>query len=266
MENLHQQFRKLGSEKINLTHRLCALLPQIYKSRIYKKYANSIEEYAWRYAGLSVGVVQKTLRLNERLSRNVSEECGEKLQEIVAEVGVHKVAIVASMINEENEEQMIKAAKNLSKAALITMRKEMLHGNANETVKLELDEEMSALFLKLKKHYKCGGNSEVMRRMLRELDGKHFPRKSDQCSEAPSPGTKPVTRYINATKRREVVADGTCAKCNKPYEHLHHQTPFSISKSHDSLQPLCKAHHELAHAGETVVDKLFRKHREEALL
>ena len=146
------------------------------------------------------------------------------------------------------------------------MRKEVLHGHANEMVKLELDEEMSTMFLKLKKKFKCGGNREVMKKMLEEMCEKHLPEKKTRKNQVSGPGTKPVTRYVRAVRRSEVIGDGTCAKCNKPYDHLHHQIPFSISRSHDSLQPLCKSHHELAHSGETVVDELFRKHRQEAML
>lgn len=41
-------------------------------------------------------------------------------------------------------------------------------------------------------------------------------------------------------------------KCRKPAEHLHHTKRFAIVKRHlaEEIVPLCKIHHELAHAGE----------------
>jgi hypothetical protein len=57
-----------------------------------------------------------------------------------------------------------------------------------------------------------------------------------------------------------------CAKCNKPAEHLHHQIPYSISKSHESIIPLCKAHHDLIHhTGNNVTNKQYQLHKRIAL-
>ncbi|MBU2523607.1 HNH endonuclease [Patescibacteria group bacterium] len=64
---------------------------------------------------------------------------------------------------------------------------------------------------------------------------------------------KPVTRYIPAKLRRKIIAGhrSKCAfpHCNMPHDVLHHPDRFALKKSHDNLVPLCKKHHDLAHAG-----------------
>ncbi|MBI5755048.1 HNH endonuclease [Candidatus Peregrinibacteria bacterium] len=60
-----------------------------------------------------------------------------------------------------------------------------------------------------------------------------------------------IGRYIPADKKREVIAQtyGKCAypKCNTPFAVLHHIDRYRQSKTHDSIIPLCKIHHEFAH-------------------
>ena len=69
---------------------------------------------------------------------------------------------------------------------------------------------------------------------------------------------KPASRHVSAKIERIIRAyyGDVCsaAGCTKPAEHIHHEKPFALFGSHDPrhLRPLCKGHHELAHAGEYV--------------
>lgn len=62
-----------------------------------------------------------------------------------------------------------------------------------------------------------------------------------------------ITRYIPIQIRRTALqeTDERCAYpgCNNPYENFHHRIPFSLSRNHDSIVPLCKKHHEFMHNG-----------------
>jgi hypothetical protein len=49
--------------------------------------------------------------------------------------------------------------------------------------------------------------------------------------------------------------------CNKPAEEIHHVKPWAIFKKHEELRALCKAHHELAHQSDTLIDKKCRKYK-----
>lgn len=65
-----------------------------------------------------------------------------------------------------------------------------------------------------------------------------------------------TSRYIPAAIKKLIKAEHgtTCSKpnCANPAEQIHHEKLFSFTRVHDPrfLKPLCKAHHELEHAGE----------------
>ncbi|MBI4234713.1 hypothetical protein HY604_00235, partial [Candidatus Peregrinibacteria bacterium] len=52
-KDLHAQFVKLGISRNRLTRELLMLLPEIFKSGIYREYSATIVEYAGRFGGLS---------------------------------------------------------------------------------------------------------------------------------------------------------------------------------------------------------------------
>lgn len=195
-KNLHIKFVELGKSRNRLTRGLLLLLPEIYKSGIYRKYCATIVEYAGRFGGLSKGVVLKRLRLEKRLENKPI------LKEAILTEGLHKVALVAGVVTNENEEFLVKKLKGMSKPAVAQMAKEIrekmgeglngaddrvtqqelsFDGSAetqsdvvvNEErkfgsaefllckavpakIRIELDEGMTAKFLQLKK--KFGGN------------------------------------------------------------------------------------------------------------
>jgi len=65
--------------------------------------------------------------------------------------------------------------------------------------------------------------------------------------------TTTTTRPIKAQKRRNLDKEfkGKCGHpgCNKPATHFHHTKRFAHHKTHEYIVPLCKEHHDLAHAG-----------------
>ena len=69
----------------------------------------------------------------------------------------------------------------------------------------------------------------------------------------------PANRYIPVEVRRVVIEEfgKICSMpgCDKPAENLHHENGFAIDQCHDPrfLKPLCRGHHELAHAGNAFV-------------
>ncbi len=63
--------------------------------------------------------------------------------------------------------------------------------------------------------------------------------------------SKNDNRYLSTYKKYESGNGGQCAYpgCNKPHEVFHHPDRYSISENHDRIVPLCKEHHQMAHAG-----------------
>ncbi|MFA6918379.1 MAG: hypothetical protein WC285_06185 [Candidatus Gracilibacteria bacterium] len=97
-DDLHKEFVRLGKDRRNLTYKLLALLPEIYKQEIFKKrgYA-TIYEYAGRLGGLSDYVVDKTLRLQRHLEHKPF------LTQAIETVGVHKVDMIARLATPETD-------------------------------------------------------------------------------------------------------------------------------------------------------------------
>ena len=95
--DLHKEFVKLGRERNKITYKLLSLLREIDELKIYEKkgYAN-IYEYAARIAGLSPGVVTKTLKVEEKVKDL------PYLKEKIKTCGINKVGIVAGLATKEN--------------------------------------------------------------------------------------------------------------------------------------------------------------------
>ena len=192
--SLHKKFIQLGRQKFKLTNELLAILPEIYNSGIYKKYASSIFEYAAKFGGLSNSSVEKRLRIEKHLKDK------PKLREAIKEVGINKVSMVATLATPETEEAFVDKIKNMSKSAVQTLSKEMRQKSAvqtlskelrqksehaglscemvceakPQTIKLELNNEMTFLFLKLKKKWNLT-NKEVLAKILTQAIEKEFP-------------------------------------------------------------------------------------------
>lgn len=279
---LHDKFVALGRKRSKISHELIALLPQIYDTQTYKSFGcASIYEYAAIYGdGLSSGVVTKALKLKETL-----KDC-PKLFDAVKTQGVHKIAIVSKLARPENEKELVDVVENMSKSAVQEYSK-MRRGKKNrENMKIELDEEMMFMFLKLKNRLRTNSNKETLKRLLSAMNEQFFPgekfsenagsanfgSEKNEMGSAGDVGSsgdagdvrsfedvrsagdkKEKSRYISVPIRRETIrkTNGRCAYpcCIKPISVFHHVDGYAKTKSHDSLVGLCKIHHEFAHNG-----------------
>lgn len=271
---LHHQFVELGRQRNRLTYQLLELLPEIFERKIYKKYGCvTIEEYSGKFAGLPKSVVQKRLRLEKHLVDKPA------LKALVGSQGVHKVALVANFATVSTDKLWADKVQNMSKAGLESLAKEM-RGHlaqqqklssfpcsaASERITLELTGELLFLFLKMKKRF--GGNlshSEALKKMLEKLQGvsesknvKIRPLNYTQPSEVENK-QQSESRYIPVPLRTMALAStsGKCSypNCQHPYELFHHRERFANHKSHDSIVPLCKNHHEFMHNGLIIDEK-----------
>jgi hypothetical protein len=298
---LHKEFVRLGRERHKLTYKLLAILPKIYKLEIYKKYNfSSIYEYASKFAGIQCSIVDKTLQLNKNLRGK------PHLQKAVESEGIHKVALVAKLATPASDAAFADKVKNIRKQSLeefareIRAKKKIGNSGANDmtffssschtapnqdvpftslchaapsTIKIELDDEMQFLFLKLKKKYGNHlSNKEVLRKILKETQNSHSQKFSrgeikkeistgvnrqqktaKKALDRKAVAQKAHTRYIPAHQKKAALqrSAGKCAYpgCLKPADHFHHTKRFSETRDHRSITPLCKTHHEFAHNG-----------------
>ncbi len=297
--NLHLEFVRLGREKYRLANRLLFILPDIYESGIYKKYASDIYKYAGRFGGISKSAVDKRLRLEKHLE---NKPC---LRAAIEKVGVNKVALMATLATPQADAMVADKVLNMNKSALQTLSKELRHKGdrvesddknnrelclndinpcqaAPQTITIELDQEMTFLFLKFKKKSKSLSNKETMKRLLEEADGRDcesgFAKSGKGAAVRKSVIKNPVVekveaakimaeksvvkpvkvvtgdnskRYIKASLKRQTIGNGQCQypNCNKPSEHIHHPERYSITKSHNDLVALCRDHHQFMHNG-----------------
>jgi hypothetical protein len=202
------------------------------------------------------------------------------LKAAIREVGVNKVAMIATIATPETEKMFADKIKNMSKPAVQTLSKELRQKTTaqccavGERIKVELDEEMTFLFLRLKNKFgKQMSNKQIMKMILEKMIENEFSEKRKRISGNKTPKslpgenfsekhvkTKPKqegrvieNRYIQVHKRKKSLAQTNhkCAypNCNRPATTFHHTDRFSVSKSHKSIIPLCSDHHEFAHNG-----------------
>ncbi|MBL4694051.1 HNH endonuclease, partial [Candidatus Gracilibacteria bacterium] len=235
------EFVQLGRERRKLTNAMLAILPEIFRSGIWRKYADSIVEYAGKFGGLAPSAVRK------RLGLDLSTK--PLLAEAIKEIGVHKAAIINSVTTVENQEEMVRVAKSLNKESLITFVKD-IKGESRVDLSVDMDQETEFMFRKLQEKFQGHSNKLALKNMMAELFTKHFPQQKPRKVQKST-----VTRYIPAAKKREL--GDKCAKCDRPAKEYHHAVPWKDSHSHDSLVPLCREHHQIEH----IDDELYQKHR-----
>ncbi len=175
---------------------MLAILPDIYKSGIWKKYAGSIVEYCGKYGDIARTTVIKRLRLEENLVDKPF------LRAAIEHVGVHKVAMVAKLATAETDKSYAEKVLDMSKLAVQGMSKEVRRERENNEKegaaisglfdaieksdeaeqklkcaavptlkKIELDADASFLFMKLKAKFgKHMSDSKFMKLILEKTD------------------------------------------------------------------------------------------------
>ena len=190
-KNLHKKFVQLGRQRNHLLNEMLAILPEIHGSGIWKKYASSIVEYAGKFGGISKSAVLKRLRLEKHLQNKPN------LKSMIKEVGVNKIAMVATLASDKTDEAFADKVRHMSKSAIGVMAKELRAktdnagraGSQNDLfqlssacsavpvkIKLELNEEMSFLFMKLRGKWGVG-NTEVMKLLIDRAVASEFVEK-----------------------------------------------------------------------------------------
>jgi hypothetical protein len=246
-QRLHNEFVRLGGMRHKLKNRLLAILPEIYDSGIWKKYAGSIEEYAGKYGDIARTTVRKRLRLEDNLD---DLPC---LKAVIEKVGVHKVAMVAKIATPETDQAFAENISNMSRLAVQSLSKELrakgayqkngkrfcdqmnfadcaslgdmgqacLTGNQSQschaiprTTKIELDEESTFLFMKLKT--KLGKNlsdKEFLKLILKGREKQEFSQSHEHkqalliLSEADSVNTRKIEADNAAIARKSIIDD-----------------------------------------------------------
>jgi len=253
-KKLHEEFVRLGGMRHKLKNKMLAILPEIYESGIWKKYAGSIVEYAGKYGDIAGTTVIKRLRLEDNLD---DLPC---LKAAIEKVGVHKVAMVAKIATPETDQALAESILNMSKVAVQSLSKELRAGQKDENVndyqqllltdgdsankaplckavlitkKIELDEDTAFLFMKLKaKLGKYLSDKEFLKLMLEEREKQEFPevknRTKNKITDQKSLPTLPTGRQAGQAGVTAVAkqSEATTSKETGSYKSITGETRY----------------------------------------
>ena len=234
--NLHKQFLKLAKEKNKITYQLLSILPKIYELGIYKKYTRTIQGYAMQFAQIPESTVNKVLKLDQKLVDK------PLLKKAIAQVGIHKVAIVESITTSENEAIIVEKLQSMSKSSLEQLSKELRTSNnpKHKSLTLDLSPEMQQLW-----------NTALKRLNLTDLSDTKALQIILETVLTTNPKPEFTTKTLSKKQKNKVFKkySNKCAhpNCNKNAENIHHKDRYAKTKTHENLVPLCKVHHEFAH-------------------
>ena len=277
---LLEQCERLGRAALMWRNRFRALLPEVERRKLYlKKGYRDVFEFGKRLAGLSNAQVAESLNIAVRLEdkpvlRGLLES---------GEVSVNKITKIMSIATKENESELAENVQIMSTRTLETFSRDIrskaeygLHVKASAEIPLGRDQECKIQFTQEANAF--GFNEEVVQR-LKELKQKNIDINEalmeflDQREEGVVRAKEEVatslpeksTRYIPARVRKILTQEyGTkCAKtgCARPSQELHHRRRWALDQSHDPnlMAPLCKEHHQIAHAIDIRVQEIRRK-------
>jgi hypothetical protein len=259
-KELFELCKEYGKNAQIWQRKFVALLPEVFKRRLYKKRGfYSIHEFAAKLGGVSHKTVDEVLRLHER-TKNVPQ-----LQNQIEKHGWAKVRVVTSLIGTVKEKDLVEMVENLPKKSLEKGVQELkiekglavaseniaLPGEKLDTwtkMSFNLDPEtefrLRKLQQKLEKEKKeTVSFNEVLKTMLDAVEEKMPEPKKNKIK----------TKTISAAQKYELeqTYHGKCGfpGCNEPSINIHHPERYALKKNHEKIVPLCKSHHDLAHAG-----------------
>ena len=277
-KNLYLICKKCGASALEARRKFAGLLPEVYgrelaecekgRSWLKKRGFSCIYEFAAKLAGMSRDQVDLVLRLEKRF-----EDKAILHDALVrGEVSANKLSRVVSIATAENQQDLLGKVEALSNRALEVFVKDFKNQDGLEKAKNEqngmhvqtvepdlvLDKDVKNELIEMKK--KGIDINQILREFLHKRKEKLEQEKSEvvetQLRERDDRAIigMPANRYVPVEVRRVVIKEfGTrCSVpgCEKLAENLHHVNGFAIDQSHDPryLKPLCKGHHELAHA------------------
>ncbi len=245
--------KKYGADALLSRRKFIGLLPQIYETKAYlDDGCSSIFEFAAKTAGISNEQVRRVLNLEKRFKETPI------LHNLLikGDVSHNKLAKVASIVTLDNQETIAANVEVLSTRAIETIVRDFKNENGLSKPKkrqksvhvntLELDEDVQKELIQLQE--KGININELLRGALKK-------RKEDIQNQKDELEVKTTNSTYIPVKIKKILQQEYGTKCSYPtcYKdaaHLHHTDRFAMSKRHDPrfLAPLCRAHHEIAHA------------------
>jgi len=119
-KELYEYCRTAGLSARHWARRFVAALPEVARRHLYLKYKfRSIHEFASKMAGFSHKMVNETLRINEKFKDF------PKMKELIGEVGISKLKVVACIITTQTEQFWAAKVVDMSRPALEVLVREI---------------------------------------------------------------------------------------------------------------------------------------------
>lgn len=261
---LLEQCIKFGREALLWRNKFRALLPEVERRRLYLlKGFKNIYEFGERLAGLSMAQVAESLNIAQRLEdKPVLKSLLES-----GEVSVNKIVRVMSIATVENEGELAEKVQLLSLSALKTyvqdLKLEVMVDQTSVEVphanEYGLNEEVIQRLKELKK--KGIDVNEALLEFLNQRDQKIVRTKDQIAEELPESSSRYIPARVKNILNQEHGSKCAIKGCNKPSREVHHAARFSFSKSHNPnlMAPLCREHHQIAHAIDIKVAEIRMK-------
>jgi hypothetical protein len=269
---LYARCKEFGTNARHWQRKFAGLLPEVLKRRLHKKRGyGSIHEFAFKLAGMNQSLVEKILRLAQRLE----DKPHLKEQLVSGQEGWSKIEKVAFIATSETDQFWAEKVSSMPRLALeaYVQAKRREYPICLSAPGSEIEpEKLSTLFFKVKpsveeqlRLYKQNLEKEQKEPLSFEevmeslLNDKGSGRAQVQLQICPECAKRKVAessgRAIPRLVQHSLTAQygGICGfrACHKPADSVHHTRRFSLNPSHDPefLVPLCKAHERLIHTG-----------------
>lgn len=261
-EKLLHLCEKFGRRALHWRAKFIGLLPEVDRRKLYEKRGfNSIFEFAYKFAGLSQEQVRRALNLERRFG----DKPNLKNLLINGEVSINKLARVASIATNENEEELAERVQVLPRGALETLvRDYKIKSNSenqnglNETLfdcesvhvhtlNFEISQENIQELNRL--HSQGHDVNAIISTLLKKRDEEIQNKKEELGQQAKPVKSRAIPAKIKAILHEEFGTKCSIPGCKKLSGGTHHSQFFSLTYTHDPryMAPMCPAHHDLAH-------------------
>jgi len=281
--------RDVGAKARDWKKRFVALLPEVAKRNLHRKYGfASIVDFAGRLGGVGEYTVEVAMQVQKHINDKPA------LLELLPTVGVHKMRVIATIATKENQELLAKKVQEMSKSALevwareIRPRPEILNGatstnglngaqsqlfggsnefenfsnmsSVDERIHYSFDVDKDTDF-KLRKHKleiekdikRYATWCEVLKKLIDDKEKDKIENIKNTKNNINSDNNKPINRNIPEAIKKKIREkyQGRCGYpgCNKPSTVLHHTKRYAVSPNHENIIPLCSEHHQIVHTG-----------------
>ncbi len=237
-----------GKSAMHWRQLFIGLLPEVNRRKLYeKKNCSSIFEFAFKFGGLSEEQVRRALNLDKKFEELPSLHAAL----VTGEVSINKLLRIAAIATPENEEKLVNAARILSNRAIETfVRDEKQNGSDKpeieaKSVHVHLNDEVK---LRLAELQEKGININEI--ILAALNKRELEIAEEKAMPVGPASSRAVPVKTERLMEKEYGTKCSISTCFKPSEVIHHTQTFALSHKHDPnyLAPLCREHHEIAHA------------------